>query len=218
MPLSRRRGPIGAAQVPSASLAHACHHRVYYDGRRYYWDKGALVTDTAVIRRKYLRGWFVIDFVSVLPFDHLIRLLASSGDKENLARTTRFMRFTRIMRFARLVKLAKLTQLQDAMETVQAFLTNIGISAMDLEFGEGQLQRHAFLCEPMMSAHANGMLTVRAAVVVMPAVLRQVGLVCVLLGVCHLVGCMWLHIGRAGMMKLDADGNPAPEGWMTGVE
>ena len=133
MPISKRRGPIGAAQVPSASRAHACH--CY--GRRYYWDKGALVTDTAVIRRKYLRGWFVIDFVSVLPFDHLVRLLAPSGDKENLARTTRFMRFTRIMRFARLIKLAKLTQLQDAMETLQAFLDNIGISVMDMEFGEG---------------------------------------------------------------------------------
>ena len=30
-----------------------------------------------------------------------------------------------------------------------------------------------------------------------------------------MVGCLWLHIGRSGILKVDADGNPAPEGWMT---
>lgn len=49
------------------------------------------------------------------------------------------------------------------------------------------------------------------------AVLRQVGLVSVLLGMVHIVACLWLHIGRAGLVAVDANGNPAPEGWMVGV-
>jgi hypothetical protein len=40
------------------------------------------------------------------------------------------------MRFARLIKLAKLTQLRDAIDTLKAFLNNVGVSAMELEFCE----------------------------------------------------------------------------------
>ena len=71
---------------------------------------------------------------------------------------------------------------------------------------------------PVLPAHPEGVLTLRLAADAVPTVIRQVGLVCVLLGVCHIVGCMWLHVGRAGIAKLDAEGNPAPEGWMTGAE
>jgi hypothetical protein len=136
---AQRRGASrrssGAGPLTRACLPRLCHHN---NGRRYYWDKGILITDNVAIRKSYLRGWFAIDVISVLPFDYLVRLLSSSSDTENIARTTRFMRFTRIMRFARLIKLAKLTQLRDAIETFQMFLTNVGISAMDLEFGEGR--------------------------------------------------------------------------------
>ena len=147
---------------------------------RYHYDKGVLVTDRATIRNSYLRSWFAIDVISVLPFDHMVRLfLAQSADEENLARATRFMRFTRIMRFARLIKLARLQQLEAAIKNLQHFLNSVGVSAMELEFA-----------------------------------LRQLGLVCILLAVVHIVGCMWLHVGRSGLQALDADGQPAPEGWL----
>ena len=147
---------------------------------RYQFEKGVLVTDRATIRSSYLKSWFAIDVISVMPFDHIVRLfLAQSADEENLARATRFMRFTRIMRFARLIKLAKHQQLETAIRNLQQFLNSVGVTAMELEFA-----------------------------------LRQLGLVCILLGVVHMVGCMWLHVGRSGLMALDADGLPAPEGWL----
>ena len=46
---------------------------LHYNGRRYYYDKGMLITDRKMIRNSYLRGWFVIDVISVLPFDHLVQ-------------------------------------------------------------------------------------------------------------------------------------------------
>ena len=108
------------------------------NARRYYFDNQVLVTKPSEIRAHYLKSWFAIDLVSVLPFDHLVRLFGNhAGDEENIARSTRFVRFTRLMRFARLIKLAKLTQLRNAMTTLSAFLNNIGVSAMEIEFGAG---------------------------------------------------------------------------------
>lgn len=104
--------------------------------RRFYVDKGDMVTERALIKKNYLSGWFAVDFVSVLPFNYIIMFLPHNEDEGNMARTTRFMRMTRIMRFARLIKLAKLTQLRDAIDTLKAFLNNVGVSAMELEFCE----------------------------------------------------------------------------------
>jgi hypothetical protein len=133
-----------------------------------------LVTDPKIIRQSYLRGWFIVDFLSVLPFNYIM-LAVSSSDNSNLARSTRFIRFIRVARFVRLIKLAKLSQLRDAMRYFKDFLAMIGISAMEVEFA-----------------------------------LRMVGLVVIMLGIGHIIACLWLHVGRSGLSR------DPPEGWMVG--
>jgi hypothetical protein len=69
---------------------------IFLNFHRYYWEKGGLIIDRSKIGPRYLRGWFVVDLMSVLPFNYIIMVVGSASDS-NLAGTTRFMRFSRIM-------------------------------------------------------------------------------------------------------------------------
>ena len=66
-------------------------------------DGGRWVTDVPLIRRKYLRGWFCIDLISLLPFD----LLEQLGMLQSGATTTSTLRLTRALRLVRLLKLLR---------------------------------------------------------------------------------------------------------------
>lgn len=149
--------------------------RVLWACSKYMKDGPELITDPKRIRREYLRGWFVVDFLSVLPFNYIMLILSSNATASNFARSARFLRLIRIARFVRLIKLAKLTQLKDAIRSAKEFLNAIGISAMEVEFA-----------------------------------LRMVGLVLVMLGIGHVIACLWLYIGRSGLEQ------QPPEGWMVG--
>ncbi|MCB1325856.1 MAG: ion transporter [Leptospiraceae bacterium] len=59
-----------------------------------------LITNPRQARRRYLRTWFVVDFLAVLPFE-----LLSGGA---LTLSHRFVRLARLLRLARLIKLAKI--------------------------------------------------------------------------------------------------------------
>ena len=54
----------------------------------------------AQVAKRYLQGWFIIDFVSVLPFD-IIGMAANSDDASQL-------KVLRVIRVARLLKLLRI--------------------------------------------------------------------------------------------------------------
>ena len=64
----------------------------------YYDDENDLVENRKAIANNYLYGWFSIDILAIIPFDHIL----SAGDYGSMAR---------IARIGRLYKLAKLTKL-----------------------------------------------------------------------------------------------------------
>jgi len=64
-------------------------------------EKGRLITDRAAVARHYLKGWFVIDFVSCLPFEILFLFL----DVEPLA----IFAVLRMLRSLRLIRLLKVS-------------------------------------------------------------------------------------------------------------
>jgi CRP-like cAMP-binding protein len=107
---------------------------IFLNFHKYTKDGPELVTNKAQLRREYLRGWFIVDFLSVLPINYIMLWVSHNTDQSNLAHSTRFMRFMRIARFVRLIKLAKLSQLRDVMRIVKEFLAQIGISAQEVEF------------------------------------------------------------------------------------
>ena len=92
-----------------------------------------MITDAAEIRSNYLCSWFVIDFVSVVPFDHIAGLLMGGG-AENEMRSLRMVRMARMMRFARLARLAKLTNVRaaTAFQPLQVCLSRATLCATTL--------------------------------------------------------------------------------------
>jgi voltage-gated potassium channel len=66
---------------------------------------GRPVTDAAVIRRHYLRGWFVVDLLAAIPFDVIA---AAPGIADGDAATVvRFLGLLRLLRVARIFELQR---------------------------------------------------------------------------------------------------------------
>ena len=64
----------------------------------YYDSDDNLVTDRKKIASKYLRGWFVIDTVSILPLSHILSI---GKDYASLARLARLPRLYRLIKIAK---------------------------------------------------------------------------------------------------------------------
>ena len=71
---------------------------------------GALVTVPDMIARKYLRGFFIIDCLSTVPFDKLAAALAN-GEASNSAKSMKFVRIARMVRLAKLLRLMRVSKL-----------------------------------------------------------------------------------------------------------
>jgi hypothetical protein len=102
--------------------------------RRFYVDSRShkLVTDPDAIRRTYMKSWFLIDFVSVIPFDRIVALIGS-GDPQG-ARSSKMIRLARLARFARLARLTKLASLRKFTKMVNETLREIGVGKPGMEF------------------------------------------------------------------------------------
>ena len=72
----------------------------------YYQDEVELIEDRATICCEYLKGWFVIDVLSILPID----LIFNIGG---------FTKIVRIAKVGRMIKLVKLTRLARILKLVR---------------------------------------------------------------------------------------------------
>ncbi|XP_073442389.1 potassium/sodium hyperpolarization-activated cyclic nucleotide-gated channel 2 [Dendrobates tinctorius] len=73
-------------------------------------DNTEIVLDPQKIKRKYLRTWFVVDFVSSIPVDYIFLIVEKGIDSEvyKTARALRIVRFTKILSLLRLLRLSRL--------------------------------------------------------------------------------------------------------------
>ncbi|XP_031640791.1 potassium voltage-gated channel subfamily H member 8 isoform X2 [Contarinia nasturtii] len=67
----------------------------------YVSRKGEVVSDWRNIALNYLRGWFVVDLLAALPFDHLYASDLYSGEQES---HIHLLKMTRLLRLARLLQ------------------------------------------------------------------------------------------------------------------
>ena len=79
-----------------------CFVTAYREDRR---DGGGWVKDVRKIRRKYLRGWFALDFISLMPFD-LIAMGATGSLKDTLERLKALRPRARVARVRRVRRAA----------------------------------------------------------------------------------------------------------------
>ncbi|XP_023187178.1 potassium/sodium hyperpolarization-activated cyclic nucleotide-gated channel 2-like [Xiphophorus maculatus] len=72
-------------------------------------DSTEIILDPRAIRQKYLKTWFLVDFVSSIPVDYIF-LMVDSLDSEvyRTARALRIVRFTKILSLLRLLRLSRL--------------------------------------------------------------------------------------------------------------
>ena len=93
-------------------------------------DLKQMVYDPYLICRQYVSTWFVIDFLSIFPFDDVLKVV--SGDRGKGTDGTQFLR---LVKLARLVKLVKLTRLARIVKTSRSQYTNLikfGVTIMFL--------------------------------------------------------------------------------------
>jgi potassium voltage-gated channel Eag-related subfamily H protein 7 len=84
----------------------------YYDDDEQQW-----ILSPRLIRRKYFRGWFAIDLVSILPFDSVGLILDSPA-----------MNDMKVLRVIRLLRLLKLLRIMKAMRILARWEDHISIS------------------------------------------------------------------------------------------
>ena len=65
-----------------------------------------LIDDRKKIIKHYLKGWFFIDLISILP----ISLITRTGDYNSLARIARFPKLYRLVKIMRLVRILKIVK------------------------------------------------------------------------------------------------------------
>ncbi|XP_073812259.1 eag-like K[+] channel isoform X2 [Musca autumnalis] len=63
-------------------------------------SKGEVVLDSKLIAINYLRGWFVVDLLAALPFDHLYASDLYNGEESHI----HLVKLTRLLRLARLLQ------------------------------------------------------------------------------------------------------------------
>ena len=73
-----------------------------------YFDeiKLTLITDKKVIAKGYLKFWFWLDLVSIVPFDQI--LMKSNGDFGNMAKFSRVGKLYKMIRMLRMVKMIRI--------------------------------------------------------------------------------------------------------------
>lgn len=88
-------------------------------------DNSHIILDPQVIRRRYLRSWFLVDFISSIPVDYVFLALdlearLESAEVYRTARALRIVRFTKILSLLRLLRLSRLIRYIHQWEEVSS--------------------------------------------------------------------------------------------------
>jgi hypothetical protein len=73
----------------------------------YYDDDYKIVENRSVIAKKYLKGWFAIDFGAVIPFEFIFGSIGSYNGLIKIARIGRLYKLLKLTRILRIFKFLK---------------------------------------------------------------------------------------------------------------
>lgn len=80
----------------------------------YYDSYGRLEDRRCRIAQRYLRTWFVLDFLSTFPFDSLVQ----AGQSGNSIKGTELMRLPRVVKMVRLARLMRLARVRGLLQKI----------------------------------------------------------------------------------------------------
>lgn len=107
-------------------------------------DNTEIILDPEKIKKKYLRTWFVVDFVSSIPVDYIFLIVEKGIDSEvyKTARALRIVRFTKILSLLRLLRLSRLIRYIHQWEEVRGReRTKCGDNPSNVGLGSSHLGR-----------------------------------------------------------------------------
>lgn len=84
-------------------------------------DNTEIILDPHKIKIKYLKTWFVVDFISSIPVDYIFLIVETriNSDFYKTARALRIVRFTKILSLLRLLRLSRLIRYIHQWEEVE---------------------------------------------------------------------------------------------------
>uniref|UniRef100_A0A8C5HFQ3 Potassium/sodium hyperpolarization-activated cyclic nucleotide-gated channel 3-like n=1 Tax=Gouania willdenowi TaxID=441366 RepID=A0A8C5HFQ3_GOUWI len=87
-------------------------------------DNTEIILDPQQIKIKYLRSWFVVDFISSIPVDYIFLIVETRIDSDfyKTARALRIVRFTKILSLLRLLRLSRLIRYIHQWEEVRGYI------------------------------------------------------------------------------------------------
>ena len=69
-----------------------------------------------IVAMKYLKGWFIIDFTSSIPFDYLTLIVTGGEVSSSLIKASRALRVIRLAKLLSLLKLLRISRLLRFMQ------------------------------------------------------------------------------------------------------
>jgi len=87
-----------------------------------------------MVRKEYMSSWFLIDCLSIFPFDYMITNIYAKNIEVTPGSSTKLIRLARLARFARLFRLTKLANLRKFSRIVNNQLRKVGMSKPGMEF------------------------------------------------------------------------------------
>ncbi len=99
------------------------------------WDQLSLVQSQALICKRYLSGWFWIDFFTSLPFEFMLPPSSTS----EIVKMFRILRFIRIIKMLRLIKMMKVFDGFISRFVVREFLIFLKLNGLQLALCGGWL-------------------------------------------------------------------------------
>ncbi len=124
-----------------------------------YFDHevGKYVFDRRLIARKYLRGWFWIDFPTSIPTGLIFELALEASEFTSIAALPRMLRLLRIIRLVKLLRVFKLVSLMSKWEGTSTFWQFIRlVKFFLLIFFTAHIGACAFMLSAVLTADAGG--------------------------------------------------------------
>lgn len=87
-----------------------------------------VILDKKIIRQRYLRGWFIIDALSSIPFDYIYLIVSSySSDEANkgilqASRILRMFKLTKLLSLLKLLRVSRIVRYIQELEEVRTWL------------------------------------------------------------------------------------------------
>ena len=110
----------------------------------YFDEDYETVTDRKLIAKKYLKGWFAIDFFAIFPFDFFTQGHSHTSEYSDFIRVARIGRMYKLLKLARLLRILKiLKERSKILRYLREFL----------QIGIGFERVTIFLCSFLMLCH-----------------------------------------------------------------